>query len=409
MRRKLSVNELTIGMYVAELDKPWEQSAFLFQGFEIESEEDLEKLRGECEYVFIDVAPPKLAASKSGAKRRPAAPATSTTITSRSGADAPAVPLRQELKQVVKAQQTASTSITHVMEEARMGKSLDTQDTKTAVAQIVGSISVNPSSMLWLTNLRQKHQRSASHCLNVSILAIAFGRHIGLPEADLNMLGQGAMLHDIGQMRVAPAILDKPDKLTEEERQVVRKHPVDGEAVLKLTKQLPDKVLEVVRWHHERLNGKGYPDGLAGDAVPLNALIVGMVDTYESLTSDSPYRAAMMPAEALRVLRTEGSDAYGKDLVQEFIRCLGIYPIGSLVECNNGALAVVVSSTQVSRLKPVIMVVRDEAGKETRPRMVLNLSTMEESIAARWGIKGNADPKAHKLDLPGIIAEEAGL
>lgn len=407
MRRKVNVSELAIGMYVAELDKPWEQSSFLFQGFEIESEEDLAKLKEECRTVVIEETEASKAAVAKASATRPAAPIVSTTITSRSAPDTS--PLKKEIKEVVQAQAAAKTNITRVMEDVRMGKSLDTKDTKAAVTQMVSVISASPNSMLWLANLQQRHERTASHCLNTSILSIAFGKHIGLSDVDLNILGQGAMLHDIGKVRVPPQILDKAGPLTEEERQLVRKHPVDGEAVLKLTRQLPDKVLEIVRWHHERLDGKGYPDGLAGDAVPLGARIVGLVDTYESLTSDSPYRPASTAADALRVLRTEGAEAYGKDLVQEFIRCLGIYPIGSLVECNNGALAVVVSSTAASRLKPVIMVVRDEHGKETRPRMLLSLANMNDELATRWGIKSNADPRKHQLDLPGIIAEEAGI
>ena len=407
MRRTVKTGELAIGMYVAELDKPWEQSSFLFQGFEIESDEDLAKLRAECQFVVIEETEASKAAVAKAAAARPAAPAAPvTTITSRSGPEPTG--LKKEMKEVIQAQTVARTNITRVMEDVRMGKSLDTKDTKAAVTQMVSAITVNPNSMLWLANLRQKHERTAGHCLNTSILCIAFGKHIGLSDVDLNLLGQGAMLHDIGKVRIPPAVLDKPGPFTEEERQLVRRHPLDGEAVLKLTRQLPDKVMEIVRSHHERLDGKGYPDGLAGDAVPLGAKIVGIVDTYDSLTSDSPYRPASTAADALRVLRAEGADAYGKDLIQEFIRCLGIYPIGSLVECNNGALAVVVSSTLASRLKPVIMVVRDERGKETKPRMLLSLATMGDDLVSRWGIKGNADPRKHNLNLPGIIAEEAG-
>lgn len=406
MRRKVSVSDLTLGMYVAELDKPWEQSPFLFQGFVIETQEELKQLRQECRHVFVDVAPPKEASPRSSLRRTTPLTA-STTITSRSAPEA--VAFRNEVREVVKTQQAASTSITHVMDDFRMGKSLDTQGTKTAVEQMVGAISHNPNSMLWLTNLRQKHERTASHCLNTAILAIAFGKHIGLSEADLNILGQGAMLHDIGNVRVPPQILDKPGKLTEEELQLVRKHAVDGEAVLKLTRQLPDKVLEIVRMHHEHLDGKGYPDGIAGDNIPLAALITGLVDAYDSMTTNSPYRPAASPADALRTLRLEGAHKYGRDLVQEFIRCLGIYPVGSLVRCNNGALAVIMSSNAESRLKPLIMVVRDEDGKEVKPRLLLNLATMGEDLALRYGIAGNADPKVFKIDLPGIIAEESGL
>lgn len=406
MRRKVSVDELEIGMYVAELDKPWEQSPFLFQGFVIETSDDLAQLREECHHVFVDVAPPKEARARNPV-RQPMASSAITTITSRATPDA--VTFKNEVREVAKTQQAASTSITRVMDDFRMGKSLDTQGTKSAVTQMVGVISHNPNSMLWLTNLREKHQRTASHCLNTAILAIAFGKHIGLSEADLTTLGQGAMLHDIGLARVPSAILDKPDKLTEEEMQAVRKHSVDGEAVLKITRQLPEKVLEIVRLHHEHLDGSGYPDGIKGDNIPLAALITGLVDAYDSLTTDNPYRPAVSPAEALRILRLEGAHKYGRELVQEFIRCLGIYPVGSLVRCNNGALAVIMSSNAESRLKPLIMVVRDESGTDIKPRLLLNLATMGEDLAQRYGIAGTADPKAYKLDLPGIIAEETGL
>jgi len=405
MRRKVTVSELVIGMYVAELDKPWENSSFLFQGFEIENDEDLAKLRSECQFVFIEETQSKPASLKP-TTRPSAGPGVSTTITSRSMPESTS--FKRDIKEVVQTQQLARTNINRVLDEARLGQTLDTKETKGAVTQMVSAVTANPNSMLWLANLRLKHERTASHCLNSAILCIAFGKHIGLSEVDLNMLGQGAMLHDIGKVRLPPAILDKAGALTEAEMQIVRRHPIDGEAVLKLTRQLPDKVLEIVRHHHERVDGKGYPDGLAGDEVPLGSRIVGMVDTYDSLTSETPYHAALTPADALAVLRTEGADAYGKDLVQEFIRCLGIYPIGSLVQCNNGALAVVVSSTPASRLKPVIMVVRDERGKDTHPRMLLSLATMDPSLATRWGLKGNVDPKAHNVDLSAIIAEETG-
>ena len=407
MRRKVNVSDLVVGMYVAELDKPWENSAFLFQGLEIESDDDLAKLRSECQFVFIEETQSKPAALRPRVARPTAGPAVSTTITSRSSAPEPSG-FKREMKELVQTQQLARSNINRVLDEARLGKTLDTNETKGAVTQMVSAVTANPNSMLWLANLRLKHERTASHCLNSAILCVAFGRHIGLSEAELNILGQGAMLHDIGKVRIPPTVLDKAGALSEAEVQLVRKHPIDGEAVLKLTRQLPDGVLEIVRHHHERFDGKGYPDGLAEDSIPLGARIVGMVDTYDSLTSETPYHVALTPADALGVLRTEGPDQFGKDLVQEFIRCLGIYPIGSLVQCNNSALAVVVSSTPTSRLKPVIMVVRDERGKDTRPRMLLSLSTMDPSLLARWGIKGNVDPKAHDVDLGAIIAEETG-
>jgi HD-GYP domain-containing protein (c-di-GMP phosphodiesterase class II) len=208
-------------------------------------------------------------------------------------------------------------------------------------------------------------------------------------------------------MRIPPLMLEKPGKLSEDERLVVNKHSAEGFAVLKMSRQLPEEVLDVVRCHHERVDGRGYPEGLKGDMVPLFARVAAIADAYDNMTSDNSYRAAMTPGEALRILRTQGSEEYGRDLVQEFIRCLGIYPVGSVVQLNSGAIAMVISSNMASRLKPVIMLIRDEAGTNLKPRTMLNLASLsDEMLTEKWGIQGMADPKILGLDLQGIVSEE---
>ena len=404
MLRKVDVINLRTGMYVAELDRPWVESPFLFQGFIIESEEDLAKLRESCKYVYVDdMKGPQLADNRF--IRRTPSTGAKTTIVGASQAEKAA--FTTDVKQMAQTRAKASASVTRVLGDVRLGKSLDTQESKVVVETLVDNISHNPNSMLWLTNLRQKHERTANHCLNVSILAIAFGRHLGMGEDELNKLGLGAMLHDVGKMRIPPQILDKPGVFTEEERMVVRKHPSDGYGVLKLSKQLPPEVLDIVMHHHERVNGRGYPDGLSGDAVSLPARIVGLVDAYDNLTGDSLYRAVLPPGEALRMLRSDGANEYGRELVEEFIRCLGIYPVGSVVQLQSGAIAMIVSSNLTSRLKPVVLLLRDEDGENVRPRALLNLSTLsEDKLADKWGIKGMVNPNNIGLDVPGIVAEE---
>ncbi|HSC48133.1 MAG TPA: HD-GYP domain-containing protein [Gammaproteobacteria bacterium] len=404
MLRKVDVINLRTGMYVAELDRPWVESPFLFQGFIIESDEDLTKLRESCKYVYVDdMKGPQLADNRL-IRRTPSA--AGTTAVGFSQAEKTA--FTTDIKQTAQVRTKASANVSRVLNDVRMGKSLDTQDSKAVIETLVDNISHNPNSMLWLTNLRQKHERTANHCLNVSILAIAFGRHLGMGEDELNKLGLGAMLHDVGKMRTPPQVLDKPGKLTEEERMLVRKHPSDGYGVLKLSKQLPPEVLDIVMHHHERVDGRGYPDGLSGDAVSLPARIVGLVDAYDNLTGDSLYRAVKTPGEALRVLRSEGANEYGRELVQEFIRCLGIYPVGSIVQLQSSAVAMVVSSNLTSRLKPVILLLRDEDGENMRPRTLLNLSSLsDDKLADKWGIKGMVDPAEVGLDIPGIVSEEA--
>jgi putative nucleotidyltransferase with HDIG domain len=405
MLRKTEVANLRIGMYVAELDRPWVESPFLFQGFVIESDEDLAKLRETCVYVYVDdMKSPQLADNRL-TPRTPAAGKASTTITGFNSVEKAA--FTTDIKRVEQARSKASVNVTRVLGNVRLGKSVDTEESKAVVETLVENISHNPNSMLWLTNLRQKHEHTATHCLNTSIIAVTFGRHLGMKEDELNLLGLGAMLHDVGHMRIPPLMLEKPGKLSEDERLVVNKHSAEGFAVLKMSRQLPEEVLDVVRCHHERVDGRGYPEGLKGDMVPLFARVAAIADAYDNMTSDNSYRAAMTPGEALRILRTQGSEEYGRDLVQEFIRCLGIYPVGSVVQLNSGAIAMVISSNMASRLKPVIMLIRDEAGTNLKPRTMLNLASLsDEMLTEKWGIQGMADPKILGLDLQGIVSEE---
>lgn len=410
MRHKFEVVNLKLGMYVAELDRPWVGSPFLFQGFVIESDEDLDKLREACKFVYVDDLQSTIPVTGGAAEsnRPTATPASSVTITSTGAAQKPALGNHSEIRVITKTLAVAHMTIVHAMEDMRMGKSIDTQESKVVVQQLVKHVSSNPNSMLWLTNLQQKHEHTARHCLNVSILAIAFGRHLNLSEEELNLLGLGAVLHDVGKMRIPKEILDKPGKLTDEEYAKIRTHAADGHTVLKLARNIPEQALTIVRSHHERVDGKGYPDGLQGDAVPRLARIVALVDGYDMMTGDYPFRTAVPPADALRTLRTEGAEEFGADLVQEFIKCLGIYPVGSLVQVSSGALGIVMASNPSSRLKPLLLMVRDEQGQTLKPRTLVNLALLPDDKANndKWAIQTVADPRQHNIDVSAIVAEE---
>jgi putative nucleotidyltransferase with HDIG domain len=410
MRHKIEVAKLTMGMYVAELDRPWVGSPFLFQGFVIESDEDLEKLRAHCEYVFVEDEKSTVpVTSKPAGGASASAPPGAVTITSRGAPDNKGpMSHHSDIRVLTKTLAVAHMTIVRTLDDMRMGKSIDTQESKAVVQHLVKHVSTNPSSMLWLTNLHQKSEHTAQHCLNVSILAIAFGRHLQLSDEELNLLGLGAVLHDVGKMRIPKELLDKPGKLTDEEYAKLKTHAADGYNVLKLARNVPDQALAIVRSHHERVDGKGYPDGLQGDAVPRLARIVALADAYDMMTGDYPFRSAMPPADALRALRTEGADEYGADLVQEFIKCLGIYPVGSLVQVASGALGIVMASNPSARLKPMLLMVRNEGGQDIKPRTIMNLALLPDDKATneKWTIQTVVDPKKFNIDVSAIVAEE---
>ncbi|MDX1443899.1 MAG: DUF3391 domain-containing protein, partial [Gammaproteobacteria bacterium] len=253
MRLKIDVADVQLGMYVAELDRPWLESPFLFQGFVLDNESDLEALRETCNYVFIDdekSADPQAAreaASGNGQAERaeraePSADARGSTVES----------FRTNIKRAVQTFKKSTGSVIRFFDDARLGKSIDTDDAKAVVSDLVTTITNNVNTALWLTSLRNRTEEAAAHCLNTSILAVAFARHLGYSHDQMQVVGLGALLHDIGFARTPVAILEKPGALTDKEYRVVQKHPRDGHSVLKLTQQIPDEALDIVLHHHER-------------------------------------------------------------------------------------------------------------------------------------------------------------
>lgn len=312
-----------------------------------------------------------------------------------------------EIKQAARVHGRARGALSRLFDDMRNGRKLDLSDTQLTVHELADHIGQNANAMLWLTNLRFSKEHNACHCLNTAIFAMVFGQHSRMSKSDTLALGMGAILHDLGKTGIPPLMLDKPAVLNDAEREVVRKHVDGGLAILQDNGDLPRTTLDIVRCHHERYDGSGYPDGLTGDRVPLTARIVGIADAYDSMVGDYGYRKPKTPVSALRELRTEAQDEFGEDVVREFTNCLGTYPVGSLVELNSGAVVMVVSSSKEARLKPLVMQLRNEEGKFERPRLLFDLSRYsEEQLAQSWGIKDAVDPVALNLDVTALLVEE---
>ena len=415
MRIKVDVEQVQIGMYVAALDRPWLESPFLFQGFVVETEEDLESLRSYCNYVFIDDV--KSRDSKEVRRLIEETTASAGVEAAKPDDRQTAERIRQgSLESFRESLHTATESfrrttggVIRFFNDMRLGKSIETEDAKVVVSELITTISSNVNTALWLTNLRNQHEATASHCLNVSILALAFARHLGYSHEQLEEVGMGALLHDLGIARVPNSVLNKPGNLTEEEFDVVKKHPRDGFNVLRLTREIPAGALDIVLHHHERVNGSGYPDGLRDDDIREPVRVVAIADMYDSMTTERIYRKAVTPQDALTAMHKRAEADFGKRLMEEFIKCVGIYPIGSLVLLNSGALGVVVSSNLEARLKPLILLVRDEHGKDVMPRKLVNLATLGERGSPDWSISRVVNPADYGVDIGAIAAEETRI
>jgi len=426
------------GLYVVELDRPWIETPFLFQGFTITCDEELSALRESCRHVYIDTRRSereslqtlKQAAARYKAEREARHTARAQPVTKPrvkmpspravekcSGAlftDA-IEPDRKRFRTLVQAARVsrhrATTAVTDAMRAVRLGKALDMVAVRDSVERLASLTVSDPSASLWLGQLREKSDREARHAVNTCVLALAFGAYKDMRPKDLRRLGLGALLHDIGKTRVPNRILDKPDRLSEQELDIMRRHPETGYELLWKSGNVDREVLEMVRLHHERWRGQGYPHGMLGETIPRHALIMGLVDSYDAMTSDRPYREAMSPEKALKELYNRADQDFPVELVQDFIRCIGIFPAGSVVELDNGAHGVVVGSKPGSGLWPTILMVRNPDGDLYRKRLLLNLAA--EARNAREGagrhIRRAVEPSASGIDVSRIVKQEFGL
>jgi len=196
------------------------------------------------------------------------------------------------------------------------------------------------------------------------VLAIMFGRHLGLTEAELNKLALGVLLLDIGKLKLPSALLDKKGKLLLPEIRVLRKHADFSVKMLQETPGIDPEVLSVVAYHHERVDGRGYPHGMKGQEIPVYARIAAIVDFYDAYTHLRPYRPAHTSSQAINALYNGSGSQFQPELVEEFIQCLGVYPTGSLVLLSSGEVGIVIEQNPLRRLRPQVLLVRDSEKNE---------------------------------------------
>jgi len=411
MKVKIDVNDLEHGMFVSELDRPWTETPFLLQGVLIESREDIAELQRLCKHVYIDVErsreviAPKLRtlASKPPSEPKPKANDVSLHVVEREQEA-----FRKELKVARKVHQRTRGYIDTLLDDVRLGNSLDTETARELVGEIADSISRSPNAMLWLTHMKKRDEYTSIHCMNVCILALTFGRSLGIDRKQLDMLGLGALLHDIGKMHVPLEILNKPGRLTDEEFDIVKSHSMSGYNLLREKKDMSGDVLDIVRSHHERINGRGYPDGLTGDFIGLLVQITSIVDVYDAITSDRCYHDGIAPHDALKNMFDWAGDNFDASLVENFIKCLGIYPIGSMVELNTGHIGIVVSASEKARLRPIILVVINKDGERYDVPRLLNLAHPQWSKKENLlEVKRIVSSHETDLDMHQIVANEA--
>ena len=370
--REIGIGDVAVGMFVCRLDRPWTETPFPLQGFLIRDIEQLQVLREYCSRVWIDVQRGRPDAgmtllrferslSPPPAPRR--MPGIDPALRTEQYVDT--ATLDEERPAAQAALEDARRITQRIVDDIHAGSLLAAGDARAAAEPIVASVLRNADALFWANALRQRDAYAYSHAINCSVLAAAFGRHLGMPQELLVHLACGALLLDIGKTRVPDHIINHPGPLDPMARARARRHVELGLQILDEGGEQNPIVREIVQGHHERIDGSGYPARLRGPSIPVYARMAAIIDSFDAMTSDRPHARAMPRYDALQELYRGRETLYHGELVEQFISCLGVYPTGSLGELNTGEVAVVMTQNPSRRLRPRIMVLT-YAGKRMR-------------------------------------------
>ncbi|MGE4262921.1 MAG: HD-GYP domain-containing protein [Desulfovibrio sp.] len=283
------------------------------------------------------------------------------------------------------------------VDDVRKGTDIDCRKAMPLVENFIESVFRNETAAITLFKLRGFDEYTYTHSINVSLLAILLGKHLGLDKPALLKLGLAGMYHDVGKARIPETILNKPGKLTEAEFQVMKGHPLEGYKLMAGQKDLDPEILRAVVEHHERADGTGYPRALTGEAIGRFSRIVAVVDVYDALTSRRVYKDAMTPAKALGMMYQWRDKDFTPHAIESFIRCIGVFPVGSFVKLSGGEFGIVASVNPLRPTKPEVKVVMDAKMRPQIPR-TLDLLELEGTVQAQ-DIAQVLNPAEYKIDL----------
>jgi len=403
---KIGVNALAVGMYVVDTGLSWMEHPYLYsrQG-RIDSEKGLQALRKEgYAEAFIDTQ--QSGFDDDAARRLSGGTLFTEAFTEhsrQSAASGKPVPMEQELPAAKKVYEDALAFARDFIHKAYQEKHVDVTRSEAFVDDVITSVARNRDALTGLCKLRVYDEYTYTHSINVTVLATAFGQFLGLAEAELRPLGLAALFHDIGKANIPREVLNKPGRLDEREFQVIKRHPLESYSLLKDKEALKLQVLPAIVEHHEKYDGSGYPRGIGGEDISMFARIVSLADVYDALTSDRVYRKGMPPSQALGVMYGMREKDFHPTMVERFIKCLGIYPVGSFVRLSDRRHGLVWSSNAQAPLAPTVKAAFDDAMRPI-PVELVDLSLRDKTSAGPpLSIAEAVDPRLFHIDMTVVM------
>ncbi len=427
---KINADDITIGMFVSCLDRPWNQTPFPIQGLLVQGPKEISALRAYCDYVYIDItkgrSPIAVTVSPdiSGKKKSPISARNKagvdgyhqvTPIEVRREVYRQVVPLVKEVELAEKALLHLRGQFTLAAKQIAKGRDFDYQGLKDCVADMVNSVVRCPDAFTWLLRLRLKDQQTHDHSLRSALWAVQFARYIGMPKDEMAILCLGTLLKDVGKVKLSNSLLRKKVRNAEEVAEY-QQFVTYGVEMLRASNVEP-RIISVVRYHCERHDGSGFPEGWSGGKIPLLARIAGIASTYDAISNPRESADPVAASRAVSLLYNMRDKKFQEDLVVQFIQSIGLYPTGTLVELTTGDVGIVIEQHHDSRLTPKVAVLDQEKALASGEYILLDLKDEEASRKAllkggrakarsveKLAIARDLEPSGYDVDLSSVTS-----
>lgn len=353
MSKEIPISELKPGMYVTAVTKQSRSIKVKNEGYINDPTKIAALKKSGVSAVIIDPSKTKTNKEELGESNAEQADSPAEQI---KYSTKPKVSLDSEMKNASVLYEEAKTLQSKLLSTIKDGNEINIAEVKNTTENIVQSIFRNQDALSCMARLRTKDQYLVEHSLNVSVLMSMFAKHLNLDRQTIDDLALGAFLHDMGKIKIPDEILHKKGKFTDSEYKLMQGHVQLGVDALKYTPGIPKLALEVVIQHHERLDGRGYPKQLDANNISQYGRMIAIVDSYDAMTAERVYKAGMHPIKAFKILTNDAPHAYDKELVEEFIQCLGVYPVGTLVKLTSGKLGLISQLNSGKPLQPFVRV-----------------------------------------------------
>ncbi|WP_029894593.1 HD-GYP domain-containing protein [Desulfohalovibrio reitneri] len=364
---RVSVDQLEPGVFIRLERMGWFDHPFLFNSFKIKNQEQIDILRslGLNEVICVPEKSDRLPGRKPAGTEVRNKQASAPTPESAEVLDAlwrekkaRREKLQDKRDRLGKCEEQYVGSLAKVgdmMQGIAAGRPESVEQAAAFVAELTEFFLRDEETTLHLINVMEQTERLYYHSMNTAVLGLMLGRKAGLDAKAMNTLGMSALFHDIGKNRIEKKILRKRGPLTNAERAVVERHPSMGVDMLKRIGTFPPEALEAVYQHHEYMDGSGYPEGLSGETISRNSRILAIVNLYDNHCNHPDPLSSYTPYQALSHMFTQQAGLFDKEMLALFIRCLGVYPPGTVVQLSNGTIGIVVSVNAEDQLNPQVL------------------------------------------------------